>query len=80
MAAKRACEDLDRLKRDVVSVFLEAKTVRLSRDVSFYEDAQMSRDVHERIDALIKHLLIGHSGEPCPAGERPIVSASSEWD
>jgi hypothetical protein len=34
----------------------------------------LSSQGHSRIDALIRHLLAGHDGEPCPDGDRPIVS------
>jgi hypothetical protein len=76
MTPKSACEELDQLQRDVVSALLEAKCLRLSRDVSIQEDAQLSREAHKKVDALIGHLLVGHAGEPCPAGDRPIVSVS----
>jgi hypothetical protein len=76
MTAKISCEELDRFKRDAASAFLEAKRIRLSRDVSIYEDAEMCREWHRRIYALIKHLLVGHDGNACPAGDRPIVRAS----
>lgn len=76
MTAKSSCEQLDQLKRDVVSALLEAKCLRMSRDVSIQEDAQLSREAYKKADALIKHLLAGHDGKPCPAGDRPIVSAT----
>ena len=34
----------------------------------------MNREGHLRIYALIKHLLAGHDGHACPAGDRPIVN------
>ena len=43
MTAKDTCEELDQLKRDMVSAFLEAKSLRWSRAVSIQEDAQLSR-------------------------------------
>lgn len=58
----------------MVSALVEAKCLRLSRDVSIQEDAQLSREAYNKADALIKHLLVGHSGKACPAGDRPIVS------
>jgi hypothetical protein len=76
MTAKIACEELDRFKRDAASAFLEAKRIRFSRDISIYEDAELCRECHRRIYALIKHLLVGHDGNACPAGDRPIVRAS----
>jgi hypothetical protein len=68
------CEELKTLKRDVVRVFREVKKIRRSRDVSFYEDAELNREKHKSINAVLKHLLVGHDGKPCPAGDRPIVS------
>jgi hypothetical protein len=77
MTAKIRCTELDLLKRAVASAILEAKRIRLSRDVSIYEDAQLCREGHRRIYALIKHLLVGHDGSACPAGDQPIVTASN---
>lgn len=37
------------------------------------EDAELTRTEHKKIDALVRHLLAGHDGGPCPAGDRPIV-------
>jgi hypothetical protein len=73
------CEELSKLKADVIAAFAEAKRVRRYRDLSFHEDAELSCDAYRRIDALIMHLLAGHDGGPCPDGDRPIVrSAESE--
>ena len=73
------CEELNKLKADANAAFAEAKRVRRYRDLSFREDAELSSEGYRRIDALIKHLLAGHDGEPCPDGDRPIVrSAESE--
>jgi hypothetical protein len=69
------CEKLSKLKADAVAAFAEAKRVRRQRDLSFQEDAELSRDGYKRVDALVKHLLVGHDGKPCPAGDRPIVSS-----
>jgi hypothetical protein len=68
------CEELQTLKRDLVRVFREVKRIRRSRDVSFYEDAELNCEKHKSINAVLKHLLVGHDGKPCPAGDRPIVS------
>jgi len=78
MTAKIRCKELDLLKRAATSAILEAKTIRLSRDVSIYEDAELCREGHRRICVLIKHLLVGHDGCACPAGERPIVTATKQ--
>jgi hypothetical protein len=74
MTTKPLCEELNKLNADAVAAFAEAKRIRRQRDVSFHEDAELSRDGHRRIDALVKHLLAGHDGEPCPNGDRPIIS------
>ncbi len=76
MTAKITCEELDRFKNAADSAFLDAKKIRYSRDVSIYEDAELCREWHRRIYALIKHLLVGHDGNACPAGDRPIVRAN----
>jgi hypothetical protein len=68
------CEELKTLKHEAVHVFREVKKIRRSRDVSFYEDAELNREKYNSINALLKHLLVGHQGNPCPAGARPIVS------
>lgn len=67
------CEELDQFRRDAAAALLEAKKIRRTRDLTIYEDAELSRESRRRIDALIKHLLAGHDGNPCPAGDRPIV-------
>jgi hypothetical protein len=68
------CAELKALKRETVQVFREVKKIRRSRDVSFYEDAELNGEKDKSINAVIKHLLVGHEGKPCPAGDRPIVS------
>jgi hypothetical protein len=68
------CSELDTLKRDAVHVFREVKKTRRSKDLSFYEDAELNGEKHKSINAVIKHLLVGHQGKPCPSGDRPIVS------
>jgi hypothetical protein len=75
MAAKIQCEALNQILQEADSTFREAREIRRSRDLSFYEDGELTRREHNRIDALVKHLLTGHGGKPCPAGERPIVGA-----
>jgi hypothetical protein len=69
------CTELDALKREATRTLRELKRIRRSRDVSFQEDAELNRVKNKTIDALVKHLLVGHDGKPCPAGDRPIVSA-----
>ena len=73
------CEEHDRLRADAIAAVAGAKRVRRGdRDVSFQEDAELSREAYRRTDALLKHLLVGHDGEPCPAGSRPIVGITSK--
>jgi len=67
------CEELDALKRAAVLVFRESREIRRSRDVSFYEDAKLNREKDKSVNAVLRHLLVGHDGKPCPAGDRPIV-------
>jgi len=67
------CVELNALKREAVHVSREVKRIRRSKDVSFYEDAELNGERHKTINAVIKHLLVGHEGKPCPAGDRPIV-------
>jgi hypothetical protein len=70
------CTELDTLKREAVQVFREVKRIRRSKDVSFYEDAELNDEKYKSINAVLKHLLVGHEGKPCPAGDRPIVSVA----
>jgi hypothetical protein len=69
------CTELDTLKREAVQVLREVRKIRRSKDVSFHEDAELNNEKHKSINAVLKHLLVGHEGKPCPAGDRPIVSA-----
>jgi hypothetical protein len=68
------CPELQNLERLVIKTLSDVKRIRRSRDISFFEDADLNRLKHEVVTALIKHLLAGHQGQPCPAGSRPIVS------
>lgn len=67
------CAELNALKREAVHVSREVKKIRRSKDLSFYEDAELNSERHKSINAVIKHLLVGHEGKPCPSGDRPIV-------
>ncbi len=67
------CAELDALKREAVQVFRDVRKIRRSRDVSFCEDAELNGEKDKSINAVLKHLLVGHEGKPCPAGDRPIV-------
>jgi hypothetical protein len=73
-AGKNMCEELQTLKREAVYVLRAVKSIRRSRDLTFYEDAELNRKKHHILNAVLKHLLAGHQGKPCPAGDRPIVS------
>jgi hypothetical protein len=73
MAAKIQCEALSQIQQEAVSTFREAREIRRSKDLSFYEDSELTRGEHKKIDALVRHLLAGHDGKPCPAGDRPII-------
>jgi hypothetical protein len=70
------CEELNRIKLEAIAALHSARKTRRTRDLSFHEDVELTRDEHEKIDALLKHLLAGHEGLPCPAGERPIIALS----
>jgi len=67
------CEELNALKRAAARVLRESREIRRSRDVSFYEDAELNRAKDKSVNAVLRHLLVGHDGKPCPAGDRPIV-------
>ena len=70
------CAEHERLRIDAVAGILEAKKTRREKDVSFYEDLELSREARKKTDALLLHLLAGHDGKPCPGGDRPIVGAA----
>jgi hypothetical protein len=74
MPTNHPCEELNRIRLEAIDAFHAAKKTRRSRDLSFQEDVELSRDEHRKIDELLKHLLSGHDGHPCPAGDRPIVA------
>jgi hypothetical protein len=78
---KRMCDDLKALQRDASRVLREVKKIRRSRDVSFFEDAALNRVKHDCLHLVLKHLMVGHSGQPCPAGPRPVVdpAARARW-
>jgi hypothetical protein len=58
-----------------VSVFREVRAIRRSRDLSFDEDVDLHWRKRASIHSVLKHLLVGHGGQPCPGGTRPIVGA-----
>jgi hypothetical protein len=80
---KFMCDELQSLKREAVLVIREVRKIRRSRDVSFLEDAELNSKKHQGLNAVLKHLLAGHAGQPCPAGDRPIVriakASQSRW-
>ena len=74
------CEELQTLKRKAVHVIRITRKIRRSRDLTFYEDAELAHKKHSSLNAVLKHLLAGHEGKPCPSGDRPIVrSAKTNW-
>jgi len=75
------CEDMKNLRRNAACVLREVKKIRRSRDLSFFEDAALNHWKYENLQQVLKHLLVGHDGQPCPAGPRPIVNpaASLRW-
>ncbi len=73
MPINQPCEELNRIRLEAIAAFHSAKETRRSRDLSFQEDVELSRDEHRKVDELLKHLLSGHDGHPCPAGDRPII-------
>ena len=67
---KCKCEELDRLRDEAKFAALQAgQTGSLSQ----FAAAERQKEAHRKIDLLIQHLLVGHDGKPCPAGDRPIV-------
>lgn len=80
MTHNQQCELLERLKREAVQAILSAKKIRWSKDVSLYEDGEITRDQRCTIDAFIAHLLAGHDGKPCPSGDRPIIGSGLAAD
>lgn len=75
MKAKPKCEELQRLRDEA-----KAAVLRVSRINRFghLADAEAREEGRRKIDAMIQHLLVGHSGRPCPAGDRPIVKPREE--
>jgi hypothetical protein len=70
MKAKPECEELEQLRREAKFAGLRAgRTGRYGQ----LGAAELKKEAHRKIDALIQHLLAGHNGKPCPAGDRPIV-------
>jgi hypothetical protein len=57
-------------------MFREVRAIRRSRDLSFDEDVELHWRKRAGIHSVLKHLLVGHGGQPCPAGLRPIVGAA----
>lgn len=75
-----SCEVLGRLMGEAFTAVAEARRIRRSRDIWFQEDLRLSLGEHAQLDRVIKHLLVGHEGQPCPAGGRPIVHDVKAWD
>jgi len=70
---RQLCEELDGLIDAAFAAVANAWRIRRSRDITFNEDLRLSHEEYARLHGVIKHLLVGHEGEPCPAGDRPIV-------
>jgi hypothetical protein len=70
------CEELKVLKHNAARVLREVKKIRRSRDISILEDAALNQHKHKTLHLVLKHLLVGHGGKPCPAGTKPVVSLS----
>jgi hypothetical protein len=69
--AKPDCEELERLRGDAKLAGLRASQ---SGRYGQFGAVELKREVQRKIDVLIQHLLAGHNGKPCPAGDRPIVT------
>ena len=79
ITAKPCAKNLASSRRMPSRRLLKLNEFEGTENLSFHEDAELSCEGYRRIDALIKHLLVGHDGEPCSDGDRPIVrSAESE--
>jgi hypothetical protein len=77
---RQLCEELDGLIDEAFAAVANARRIRRSRDITFNEDLRLSHEECARLHSVIKHLLVGHEGEPCPAGERPIVKEAKFWE
>ena len=76
------CEELQTLKRKAVHVLIpyDAENSAAPATPTFYEDAELAHKKHSSLNDVLKHLLAGHEGKPCPSGDRPIVcSAKTKW-
>jgi hypothetical protein len=67
------CEQLQALTRDAARVLRELKRIRRAKDISVFEDVALTEHKHQSLHQVLKHLLVGHNGQPCPAAPRPIV-------
>jgi hypothetical protein len=70
MKANSECEELLRLRGEAKVALLQASRIRR---FGHFADTELQKEAQRKTDALIKHLLAGHDGKPCPAGDRPIV-------
>lgn len=70
MTTKPKCEELQRLRSEAKTALLQAKRVDRFGHLT---DSGRQEDARRKVDAMIEHLLVGHNGKPCPAGDRPIV-------
>ncbi len=67
---KRECEELKQLRREAKFAGLRARQLGRYGRLGVGE---LQKEAQRTIDALIRHLLVGYNGKPCPAGDRPIV-------
>jgi hypothetical protein len=74
----KVCVELDELRSAAVSVLREVRAIRRSRDLSFEQDVDLHWRKRASIHSVLKHLLVGHGGQPCPGGKRPIVSGTRD--
>lgn len=72
------CEELQELHLQATLAVVEAH--RSGRFAELRRDkARIQEEQDRKIYALIKHLLVGHAGQPCPAGDRPIIKPQSPY-
>jgi hypothetical protein len=80
VSSENRCDQLEKLNQEALHIISEVRKIRRSRDLNFFEDADLNGQKYDSITALIKHLLAGHAGQPCPAGSRPIVVKNAARD
>jgi hypothetical protein len=71
------CEQLQALTSNAARVLRELKRIRRAKDISFFEDVALTQHKHQTLHQVLKHLLVGHNGMPCPSAPRPVVDAGT---